>query len=76
MSDGPVFVTLSPRVDILTTADPDPAQVAAWQRLWARLLRPTNSNAPAVEAEASGDGTDRVTRGTEEQNGRDDKITS
>jgi hypothetical protein len=49
------------QVDIAEGAA-DPAQLAAWQWLWTRLLReptPQKSNAPGPTPEASSDGTAR-----------------
>lgn len=40
-------------VQIITEPTPSPLQIAAWRWLWAKLLAPENSNAPADEAEAS-----------------------
>jgi hypothetical protein len=49
------------RVHIVATADPEPAQLAAWHRLWEHLLRegiPENVNAPRGKGEAINDGTE------------------
>jgi hypothetical protein len=56
----------SSRVCIVTSAEPTPAQRAAWKRLWALLLAdgPEHGNGPRGGREPLSDGPDPLARRT------------